>query len=1079
MYDKFQKTFSNVAEHCPVSVLCTEDNNVSLINKMIDLFNKDFIGTSIYDLSNARLRHREEHIASRPTVGGRTTLMGHWQVLCSMEHDSSLYDQLDDLQDTPVKVCLCMLAASRYTRKGYSTCIIPILVFTAPSRHWLREIVQIKNKGKLSVEILVDLIDKQATFDLHVSGKLSAFMPGDLRSQQQNNMDLFLTCISGLPNTISPRGVPNSSMRGIFDEGCNLFDSALLIRQFYFAKHYETGDTDNITFMVLRLKHFLRQYVPVPLDLQRVCIEQSGEEYFSFCMGLHRLNNSTFYKDFKTFHLTLKWHINIRNMVDEYKQKELHTASERLAWLNFKVPDVMQTMLRAVVINPIIEQTVIYRDGRCGRDCVHCQSSVLNVFEKIRKLLTEHATKYDFLSYFKNTVGLSASSNPQRVAYSKLAMYDPRATNWYNFSRYATFKLKNEPNKERSKALTRSEILTVLTKKNILAAQYDAWLQNHRGINDVPKPSEDETMMSLICGDKARRIDSSDVLPVVTKQVGEGIFKTFLSTKEYWLSTKDHHLKATSFEKKIRKILLKHGHQNKALSEADFVHELTGGNVSRMHYFNSYINQILNKCKLQDPKINEVNLHEMGSSCVHINFDPHLSVFGVLLDLDMKGVITESRLRRYEFYQILEDITTAFSRLIFLSRAISDNMRTISQHDMDAYLEGENGCLFGEEDSCSVRTFAYMSIVKPADFYAEKHDHIKATDLSDFGKDLTVPPDVSLSDDQLKQIDCLNERLNTQSARLMIEFPPNVMFKNTYALLSYKQTLFMFIKSSPSCQILCRVSKTRSIDSVIDMDVLSRQCRMPWSSKYTGNEVLEYTPFLHNFNLACDESAVIQTLVRGMFDKTVGLTHADRWAGHYSLRQLGAGVVIGPCCEEYNDSFHEFGPSMKRRKHIRTNTTFTSLLRSVESEKNVSELESVLVTRCKQKDPTILSLDDALQFVVKPAMLDAISSDFADASKSDERIYSSVVIKQRFLSNCYLQKEPVLCSNIIIGVRPNKFSRYFSDCVFKKHSKSKKKCSIYLSVNDNLAVELLFYCFGTHGGISNASTPHKVLSFFL
>ena len=1088
-------SFSRYSSHCPISILVVGDRATRTGDRVVYTVFPDFQESTVYDASsNTRNQRKQRNVVcpiQNTDAENDESIGPWWRILCVMEHDSHINpDSYFKLRDNtkPINILMCVLKNRKYqsqiTREVHS--VIPTLIITMPYDEL------IKNSPLLSVQYLARkrYVNIPLTISLFAEDMKPIFIPPSLRGDCAFlEKDQFIKFMDNFHKMTHE--YPKKTIKEIFKEGLNAYDVIILLRIYIFSKYKQLGDSDHIEFLNIRLQSYRKIY-PLSGKEQGFKITDSDFASFANLMCKEELNNAKSYADFWRFIRFSRWHLFWRDYINRRIQEDYVNCISQITWMNFEVPEIILELLEKTVDGNFFEKYMQYIDKACDSKCSHCRSNANGILEKVKHITSKTTRQYNILPYFKYVIGAAATLDPLSILKAKLKRYNPYIVDWS-----PTDDPKDSPGnfnsltyQERLKAKSRSHI-EVISRERGFNLRYEDWFRKERNQLDVPEPLSDTFTFS----DIIKKKDGIDgiysnqryVTPLITKQASTNQFYPVLTDKGDWSSTSEYHKKCQEVSHSIyNEILTKENIQIIKEKSIDISGKIQGI-VTPMD-----VASLLYHTALQDLLL-EHNapplIRSEMTGCIHQKFNPYLSVFSLLFDID-----TVHFMKQIEIFQIARAMHHAVIKLCIILKALAEENKEFSVQKLNEILKSERNCSFITDS----RVYVYYSLKTVSSDSSDFHDRNSLPKEQFEGLDYA-------SKETLKH---LFTELPTKSLRLVITLPPNVLFANIEAFTSYKQILMLFLKGSQICPLLYHLSKNGLLSNLFDFQIYHNQCRMPHSGKYNGKEILD-AQVAFTFENQLDNAEFIKDiLITGSLSKVNGLMHMDPFP---TYKNVSNGMLILPCSFNTNNTDEDSVSALCKSTSFLGNGLLSSKIDKEQLICRLENIETMLLEKCKQVDiEHVTDLDSALNIVVKKALCNTLSNycgnldiQANNGTNYFPQSYKTDYIISKFLDNCYISKfnvnnlffngsntslnnnncmfpSLILSNKLVLIVsqsKSGKNSDSFKECIFINHGQYKKKtCYVQLRVGTDLSIDLQYYCFksscrGDHTGF------RKVLTF--
>lgn len=924
---------------------------------------------------------------------------------------------------------------------------------------------------------------------------------------------IYYEIVHKLDHIVVDKG-PKAQLCEIFSNSVDIVSAAILFKQYAFAMGQTFTDLDHIKFSVYRLQTYKDQIDTdwwhlcdggmAPLN-SRVSIPEATE-----LMLRPELNGPLFYKKFWSFCQFTHWCINWRHIMFITKQLCLTENVQKVAWLHFKAKDVINDMLEITELNNFFDETVVpswvSTECTCRLSdvyfCNKCKSSVEGLAAYFKKKMDHCANEYDYLSYFRDTLKAHATSDPLMVAQQKLNSYNPIIIDWApnEFGGYLNKAPgANQPDKF-LRALTRANA-TVLNKRHEYAKLVQKWACTDRNVRNVDRPTE-STYSNLV---QEMTHNSTVITPIIAKPIYNG-FGLIITEKRHWTSTLEYQKQVCHFAKEFD---MQIGDNEDLDIRLNFAKELslkTKQTANELDILSYIYDDLIYQCteKVGSTKLAHTITQEMAGS-FHLKLDKKLPVHSIIVDVDLANSTKKTCITNREKMVIARAYWRAISRVLCINRMIEAKQRIDVDHylchskdvknmrlytywsespnlpegneihmmkkvaiatDGTVRLDNEN-CLGNNhsQNQYNISSNDNDSDVIDIDPYYEDidpyYDDYQDCDEKEYEEN---PPDnttFQISEgQQLSKKDILNQvvvaYLNskppTKSMRICIELPPNVSFVNLKAFKTYIPMILAFLKNTEVNDIACRVAKNGDINEMFDKRIYDNcQVRLPHSGKKDGSEPFKFIFVMPTLAHASDRNKLSKMCLHGCFDKTMGLVHADRYPSAISENELEEGMVIGGCNVNIAISWWTTGSSSNF-----TRGEISSRMDIAKHTAYMGKVQEHIIKEClKCTNGNVITLEDALNNVVKPAMLDAIKQGVGGEKKLLIRPNDFRDIKRRpvsetlnILRHCYLTPKQendgcqagnwlqLYVSRSKADARSAKSAGKFPSCVFYNHDGS-------------------------------------------
>lgn len=925
-------------------------------------------------------------------------LRSYWRILSVMEHNTLFSTNMMEVDNSQLlKIVFCVFRANKVSSpNGNLLTLMPILVLRmtrselfATNIHYVDELVR---KRVVCVSESIMLMEKSLRFCFPPS------MCKDLQKLDKEVQEAYHDCVQKL-HYIVEDGDPKQVLPEIYSSTVDLIEAAILLKQYAFARGTEYVDMDHIKFATYRFHYF------------KEIVDKNGWEPFNdflsdsvvahASVGMHALlfNSPEFYKKFWGFMSFSRWCIHWRQKLFTEKQLDLSDKIHKVSWLQYKVKDIISLMLKTLEMNGWFNERMTSQywvnkmmSGKCicgSHGPVYCKSCAQLISELMADLKKRTAIciqNYDYVSYFRDVLKANATTEQLTIAQQKLKSYDPCLVDWVPNERGGSF----SDGSDQLTACTRSDA-QIVNKKLEYKKLISIWALTQRNLKNVNMPLESMLSTTLMQNHHGSNV------PIISKPYPNksNAFGVVVTKRKHWASTPAYHTMVHKFSCLFEEKLNGIEGMRERMKYAHKLNEETN-NAIELDVLSVIYGDLLTRCakEIGAHQLQEALKQETGGS-FHIKFDKRLSLFSVMADVDMANATTDTCVSSQEIMSIGRAYYKAIMTIVYVNRMLVQNKKDC---DLDHYLQHS-------EDIKNSRLYVYWSQAVSLPKEYKKCQEREVIDggnrtiflnsendgsgdigsmLQEYNKNDKNDEDRSVHfDNNAKDraiIHVLNRRKFTRSLRICVELPPNVSFFNIEAFKSYQPMIMSLLKGTEVGNIACRVAKNGDIAEMFDERILLNQCRLPMSAKADGTEPFQFIFVMPSMAHSTNATALHKMAVNGCFDKTMGLVHKDQYP--LAIDDMTSGMVIMGCTGGDCDTTWTMSTSLKK-------DSITRRMLTNDHMEHEAKIESKIIQECievRRRSPEcngdplseITTLEEALNIVVKPALLDAISCSGSD-----------------------------------------------------------------------------------------------------
>lgn len=1033
MTDNSKQGFPRNHADCPISALVSGDPNTLLEDRIAQLVYPNFLGETIYDRTTNKQKRRKPMITIKSKIGKKKkdyedeeyTGDSWWHIMSSIEHSGGHWSALEEADDEPVNIVFCMFRVKKIECEDITKALIPLMVVTMTRKEFYASNRFYTKQLKVNIQLSLEVV---------LGFTRNIFLPPSVRDKQiVPDEHPYLKSLQGLGYLLTE--CPKKTMWTAL-ECIPIWDAIIIFKCYAFAAYRQKGDSDHINFMVFRMANY-RELYPHPENCPNCPIGLIGDnDMVSLKFHQPKYNDEEFYKDFWRFIRYIRWCLVWHDWLASEKQRNLGDIIQNISWLNYKVFDVIVEILTEVEKKEY--KSMEFLDD-CHEECEHCRENAKLLSERQADKMKSIANQYDFLPFFRDTIGIRASVDAEIITRHKLCRYNPAVVSWS-----PTADING-----RKGAIMRGNA-EVLKKKAVMDELHAKWKKE--SLNKVDQPEPTLTTLS----DLVQSLSPIETcVPIIGKWVNKHSLGVIKTERAHWISTQKYHDCVSKFSGKFKKLVLKQSRIKKHSDMAKSISDKTRGMVNPLHIMSLLYSQDADLCKKREGSAAiSSSYEEEFAGSYHIKFDNRLAVFSLMFDVDLPRTTIQNSLKLDEFYTICDTLFDSIVSLLAVLRMFTMGTR----FNVDAYRKGEI-----YDDVSKLRLYAYWSTATKL-----QDDPMSNTFLTKLPSDLST-----LTQEEADAIRALDKRLSTKSMRIVITLPPNYMFANVKAFASYKQVLTLLLQGTPANGIAYRLTNG-GLAEMFDFQIYNNQCRMPHSPKMDGSEQFKHMFVIPSVVHATDPTAIYDMMIRGMFDKTMGLVHADPFPCDLDLSR---GLVIQSCILDQsfvsggypsNDNGDSHGGQLRSRVTIDEISSY------------IARLENRIVEKCRVRNKNVGDFEEALNLVVKEILIATVSR--LDKGTAEIRgVYPSEKVVNQFLRGCYISKHPQQRGkhHLVLAVSQSKIASArshtvgkFPKCIFRDHN-SPGNVLVQLHVNRQLSFTLKYYCFKSACKGSNTSLQVK------